>query len=69
MTDAEIFGKLSRIFETHAFSREGEDEDEDLEELLEDIEQQSSRNYLQNLEKRGSALSPSRVKGDHSSDM
>ena len=35
MTDAEIFGKLSRIFETHGFSHEDE---EDLEDFLEDFE-------------------------------
>lgn len=46
MTDAEIFGKLSRIFETHAFSRDNNDDDEDLEGLLEDFDQVPSFSYL-----------------------
>jgi hypothetical protein len=47
MTDAEIFGKLSRIFETHGFSG-GAENDEDLEDLLEDFEQNQG-NYVHNL--------------------
>lgn len=37
MTDADVFGKLSRIFETHAL---GGDDGEDLENLLEDFDPQ-----------------------------
>ncbi|RYH19008.1 hypothetical protein EON65_26610 [archaeon] len=33
MTEADVFGKLSRIFETHAYG-----EEEDLDDLLEDFE-------------------------------
>lgn len=35
MTEADIIGKLSRIFETHAFA--GEDADFDLDDLLDDF--------------------------------
>jgi len=49
MTDAEIFGKLSRIFETHAFSRDNNDDDEDLEGLLEDFDQAPSFSYLSSM--------------------
>lgn len=40
MTDADVFGKLSRIFETHAYG-----EEDDLDDLLEDFEPASSNNF------------------------
>jgi hypothetical protein len=58
MTDAEIFGKLSRIFETHAFARD--EDEEDLEDLLEDFETNQIGGYAYGY--GNSASSPTRTK-------
>lgn len=36
MNDADVFGKLSRIFETHAFARDGQDHE--LDDILEELD-------------------------------
>jgi hypothetical protein len=53
MTDAEIFGKLSRIFETHGFL---EDDDDELNELLNDFYPEDGQFHYQ----RSDSQSPSR---------
>jgi len=58
MTDADVFGKLSRIFETHAFSGE-----EDIDDLLEDLD--TAHGYHEEIysptSSRRSPMSPKRL--------
>ena len=59
MTDADVFGKLSRIFETHAYG-----EEEDLDDLLEDFEPHSADIDMSAIftnKKHSSSLSPKKL--------
>jgi len=58
MSDAEIFGKLSRIFETHGFSEEN---DEELNDLLNDFYLEDDNDQYQF--RRSDSFSPSRRSG------
>ena len=56
MTDADVFGKLSRIFETHAFSND----DSQLNEFLEDFDPNNPN--FESTGGRSSSGSPSKKK-------
>lgn len=59
MTDADVFGKLSRIFETHGFG-----EEDDIDDLLEDFEPTNDFNesaYSPGSSRRMSPMSPRRL--------